>query len=785
VFARREIDNFVVRAGEQVVVSARDVTDRRRAEAQLRASEERFDAAVGSMLDAFTIISPVRDGDGGIVDFRWEYVNDAYCQLVGFDRGQLVGHRLVELLPGFPASARFALYRGVVETGEPCLSVDVAEPEAWVGGRVASQVLDTMIVAAGENVVVTARDVTERHRLEEQLRASEERFRGGFEHSPIGMTLTNLDGTWERVNAAFARMLGYEDPQELAGVNFVSLTHPDNVDVDLDGFRGMLEHDRPYTAQKRYLRRDGEVVTVILAATAVRDEQGHPVALFTQAEDITERERAERERVQALAELEEAQHIAQLGSWRWDPSAGTRVWSAGMYLVYGCDPAAGPMDTTQSFAFVHPDDLERVQGAYARIRQRGAGFELDYRLVTADGETRPVHAIARPDPGEPGCYRGTLQDITDRINAERELALRAQLLDLVHDAVIVRDPVEGRVTFWNSEAGAVYGYGSDEAVGRVTHDLLGTVFPESRQAVDDALNRDGHWVGELRHTRKDGAVMVVSSRQALQRDSDGRPIAIIELNSDITARRDAERRIQELNQTLRRSASDLEVANHELEGFAYSVAHDLRSPLRAVAGFIVLLSDGGHIAPDDQPGRALVNRVTAAAARMAELIDALLELAQLSRQALHIARIDLSMIATELADELRAGGEPRQVQFVIAPGLDADADPRLARVLLRCLLENAWKYSAGREPARIELARAAGGFMVCDNGAGFDMEFADLLFKPFGRLHRQDEFPGTGVGLATAERIVRRHGGAIRGESRVGHGATFFFSFQPTEDPRP
>ncbi len=367
-FARLVIDNFVARAGEQLVVSARDVSDRRRAEAQLRASKERFDAAVGSMLDAFAIISPVRDEQGEVVDFRWEYVNDAYCELIGFDRGQLIGHRLVELLPGFPASERFAVYRRVSETGEPCLSVEVAEPEAWAGARVAERMIDTSIVAAGGNVVVTARDVTKRHRLEEQLRASEERFRGGFEHSPIGMTLTNLDGTLERVNAAFARMLGYENPQELAGVNFVSLTHPDDVDVNLDGFRGMLEQDRPYTSEKRYLRRDGEVVTVIVGSTAVRDDEGHPVALFTQAEDITERERAEREREQALAELEEAQQIARLGSWRWDPSAGRRVWSAGMYVVYGCDPAAGPMDTEQSFAFVHPDDLERVRLADARMR---------------------------------------------------------------------------------------------------------------------------------------------------------------------------------------------------------------------------------------------------------------------------------------------------------------------------------------------------------------------------------------------------------------------------------
>ena len=211
------------------------------------------------------------------------------------------------------------------------------------------------------------------------------------------------------------------------------------------------------------------------------DADGRPLAIIELNSDITDRERAERQRDQVLAELEEAQRIGQMGSWRWDPSAGTRVWSAGMYVVYGRDPAAGPMDTEESFAFVHADDLERVRGAYARMREGGAGFELDYRLLTAAGRTRAVHAIARPDPDQPGCYRGTLQDVTERERAEEELRLRAELLDLAHDAVIVRDPAEGRVTFWNREAQAIYGYSPAEALDRVLHELLATVFPESRR----------------------------------------------------------------------------------------------------------------------------------------------------------------------------------------------------------------------------------------------------------------------------------------------------------------
>jgi light-regulated signal transduction histidine kinase (bacteriophytochrome) len=260
---------------------------------------------------------------------------------------------------------------------------------------------------------------------------------------------------------------------------------------------------------------------------------------------------------------------------------------------------------------------------------------------------------------------------------------------------------------------------------------------------------------------------------------------LVVIGRDVTDRRDAERRIRELNTALDRRAAQLEAANAELESFAYSVAHDLRTPLRAIAGFSDMLGRGGHIRDDDQTGQALLGRATSASARMGELIDALLELAQISRSRLGLTQVDLSAVAGEIAEQLRSSDESRQVDFVIEPGLRTLADLRLVRVLMRSLLENAWKYSGRRERARIEVAQAGPHlFAVHDNGAGFDVEFAEQLFKPFGRLHRQDEFPGTGVGLATAERIVRRHGGTLRGEGRVDQGASFFFSLEPVQDNR-
>jgi PAS domain S-box-containing protein len=212
-------------------------------------------------------------------------------------------------------------------------------------------------------------------------------------------------------------------------------------------------------------------------------------------------------------------------------------------------------------------------------RYGDAGTEPAWAGSRLDGRVIEINAVP---VGEELVVSG--RDVTERRTAEAQLRLHAQLLDLAHDAVIVREPAESRVTFWKREAHAVYGYQADEAVGRVIHDLLATQFPQSRESVDRALARDGYWVGELCHRRKDGAVIVVSSRQALQRDPDGRPIAVIELNSDISERHAAERRVSQLNADLDRRAAELEAGNGELarwsralEQLAGGVAHEFNN----------------------------------------------------------------------------------------------------------------------------------------------------------------------------------------------------------------
>jgi light-regulated signal transduction histidine kinase (bacteriophytochrome) len=238
----------------------------------------------------------------------------------------------------------------------------------------------------------------------------------------------------------------------------------------------------------------------------------------------------------------------------------------------------------------------------------------------------------------------------------------------------------------------------------------------------------------------------------------------------------------ELEQRVRMRTSELENANRELEAFCYSVSHDLRAPLRGIDGFTqALLEDLGD--KMDAKSRAHLERVRAAATRMGTLIDDLLNLSRITRGEMRKEAVDVSQLAESVNQELQESQPGRRVDFIVAHGLRTLADSKLLRILLQNLLSNSWKFTSKRADARIEIGRTdengSSSFYVADNGAGFDPAYSDRLFGAFQRLHGTSEFPGTGVGLATVQRIVHRHGGTIWAKGEVDRGATFYFTLQP------
>jgi PAS domain S-box-containing protein len=375
------------------------------------------------------------------------------------------------------------------------------------------------------------------------------------------------------------------------------------------------------------------------------------------------------------------------------------------------------------------------------------------------------------------------QDLVQtRDNLQIEVAERTQqasLLNLTHDPIFVRD-MSDVITYWNRGAQELYGWSEKEAIGKHSQELQQTIFPTPLQDIRAELLRTNRWEGELKKTKADGAQVVVASRWSLRRDEQGRPVAILETNNDITERKRREEQIQNLNQELAKRSAELESINKELEAFAYSISHDLRAPLRHMAGYTELLQKRLSSGLDEKSNHYIIMMLESAK-RMGNLIDDLLAFSRIGRAETQKTLVNLAQVVREALSEVREDAEGRNIAWKIGPLPDFYGDRSMLRLVLVNLISNAVKFTRTRPQAEIEIACADGNrdeliVFVRDNGVGFDMKYVNKLFGVFQRLHQSDEFEGTGIGLATVQRIIHRHGGKVWAEGVVDSGATFYFS---------
>lgn len=432
------------------------------------------------------------------------------------------------------------------------------------------------------------------------------------------------------------------------------------------------------------------------------------------------------------------------------------------------------------------------------LRPVGALMTAVTRLGRGDLSARTGLA---GDAGELGQLARRFDEMADALEgseallhqteAERWLGVTrlANIVNTATDAIVSIDSQQ-RIVLFNPSAEQTFGYRAEEVIGQPLDLLLPTRFAAAHHRhVQEfgAAPETGRLMGnrgELAGRRKDGSEFPVEATIS-KVVTDGQIVHTAILR-DITERKRAEDEIRRLNADLERKVAErtaqLEAANEELESFSYSVSHDLRAPLRGIDGFSQALMEDYADKLGDQ-GRGYLQRVRAASQRMAELIDDMLKLARVTRASMQHEPVDLSTLAHSIAAELQRAPPQRSADIVIEPGLNASGDPRLLRVLLENLLWNAWKFTGKQPHPRIELgARRDHGtpvYFVRDNGVGFDMKYAHKLFGAFQRLHTVAEFPGTGIGLATVQRIVHRHGGRAWADAAEGRGATFFFTLSP------
>ena len=373
-----------------------------------------------------------------------------------------------------------------------------------------------------------------------------------------------------------------------------------------------------------------------------------------------------------------------------------------------------------------------------------------------------------------------LRQARDKLEVEViERTQQASLLNLTHDSIFVRD-MDFLITYWNRGAQELYGWKPEEASGKRSNELLQTVFPAPMEEIRAELERTGRWEGELKRRKSDGTEITVASRWSLRRDERGRPAAILETNNDISERKQREEEISTLNKQLARRRAELEASNKELEAFAYSVSHDLRAPLRHMSGFTQLLQKSSATILDPKSQR-FIGIIQESAKRMGSLIDDLLSFSRIGRTETHKALVNLDQLVVDALTEVRQANEGRKIVWRVGPLPTWYGDRSMLRLVLVNLISNAVKFTRTRLEAEIEIGceeqqEEQVVIYVRDNGVGFDMKYANKLFGVFQRLHPTAAFEGTGIGLATVQRIVYRHGGRVWAESQVEKGATFYFS---------
>ena len=769
---------------------AEDITDRKHAEHVLRESEQRYRSLFENSIDAIFSID---------VNGRFLTANPAGLALSGYSLDELRERTFADLCAlehlEKAMQAFLADLRGEQREIETAfIRRDGARVQVFVSG-VPVRVGDRIVGVFG-----IARDITAQKHDGQAMETERTLLRTLIDLLPDHIYVKDPESRFLLANKTCAQIMGAASPQELIGKSDTDyFPEKEAAEFRADEVR-VLAGGELVNKEERVTLPDGTPRFLSTTKVPLRDNDGKIIGLAGTGRDITDRNKAEealRESRDALeqrviertAELsgEKAKLDAILESTNDLISAldldfrfiaFNEAYRHQIHQRYGTRITLGMR--LQDALNGAPAQLAKSQELWGRAFE-GEEFAVEYTVDAGESEAQRIYETHfNPIRSPQGKITGAsliARDITDReqvLEVLRESEDRWRSLSASAPIGIFLCDAGGRCTYtntrWQQSAGLTLGESLGDGWALALH-------PEDRDGVLAewlASAQEGReYVREFRFVRPDGTVRWVRGRATALHSPEGVLLGFVGTNEDITGHKDAE-------EALRRRSEELAAANRELEAFTYSVSHDLRAPLRGILGFSRALVQDYDDRLDDN-GRDSLRRIDAAAQRMSALIDDLLQLSRLNRRTLRRHRVDLAAMAREIDSELRAAHPEREVRFTAPPQIWTSGDPGLLRSLLTNLIENAWKFTAHRPSAQIEFGcerNPSSGeicFFVKDNGAGFEMADAGLLFTPFRRLHAAEKFPGEGIGLATVQRIVARHGGRIWAEAAPDRGAAFFF----------
>jgi len=753
-----------------------DIADRKLSEEVCRASDAQFRL----MTDAMPQIVWMMQADGSC-----SYFNQRWLDYSGLSMEESLVHGWTRLIHPDDSLRASRLWQQALGSGEPCeIEYRLRRADGgyrWMLGRAVPQ---SDALGQITHWLGTLTDIDDLKQATEHLEKNLSMNRIAGRVAQLGgwtIEMPDRTLTWSDENCAIHDVPPGYKPTLEEGIGYFLPEHRATV---IRHVEACAQHGTPYDFVLPKLTARGRRIWVRSIGEAVRDAAGKIVRIQGAFQDISEQKKAEAHTL-AL----ETQLITTLES----ITDGFYLLDKDWKFIYLNGPAERMLQRAR-------EDLLGKNLWQAFPEAVGTSLERQYHLTVEDQRTAHFETFYRPlntwfdfhvYPTEAGLAV-YFQDITQRRAEQAQLRLLETAVSRLNDMVVITeadasDDAGRRIVFVNDAFERNTGYSREEAIGNTPGLLSG---PKTQRAELDRIHAAmKKWQAvraELVIYTKTGKELWLETDIAPIADETGKYTHWVAVERDITERRQQQEEILGLNSELEERVllrtAELATANKELESFAYSVSHDLRSPLNTIHGFSHLLKkmEAENIS---EKGKHYLDRIGVGVEQMGELIEGLLTLAHLSREQIKSELVDLSAIARRIEKDHREREPQRQaqVQVHIQDGLNAYGDPRLLSAVLQNLLGNAWKFSGKKPQARIDVGCQMGAhgdtiFFVKDNGAGFDMAFAHKLFGTFERLHSPGDFAGTGIGLATVKRVIERHCGRVWAESKVNEGAMFCFT---------